>query len=329
VKVLARIGLILGLCVTITLVAETGALSILHLLSQAGWWLPWLVPLRALPLLLDVTGWRALIAAPCRLHMLFLIAAIREAINRLFPVANVGGEVVGVHLLMRQHVPAPVAAASVIVETMLTLMSQYIFAAMGLLCLVSLKGHAQVTSGILLSLGLSLPIIIAFAMLLKNGSIFSRLERIAAKMFSTFSNGDLPFKNWALLDGAIRGLLESPRRLLTAAVWQLLGLIAGCFETWLIMRWLGQPVPFTAAIALESLTQAARSIFFMVPAGLGVQEMGLIGLGSLIGINAEVAISLSLAKRLREILFGLPALAIWQRLEKHNLAGTVRDGADT
>jgi len=31
-----------------------------------------------------------------------------------------------------------------------------------------------------------------------------------------------------------------------------------------------------------------------------------------LGIGSEVAIALSLAKRMREILFGLPALAVWQ-----------------
>jgi hypothetical protein len=32
----------------------------------------------------------------------------------------------------------------------------------------------------------------------------------------------------------------------------------------------------------------------------------------MLGIGSDVAIALSLAKRMREILFGLPALAAWQ-----------------
>jgi hypothetical protein len=38
----------------------------------------------------------------------------------------------------------------------------------------------------------------------------------------------------------------------------------------------------------------------------------LIGVGHLLGISSDVAIALSLAKRMREIVFGLPALAAWQ-----------------
>jgi uncharacterized membrane protein YbhN (UPF0104 family) len=89
----------------------------------------------------------------------------------------------------------------------------------------------------------------------------------------------------------------------------------GCAETWFALRWLGHPVNFADAIVLESLTQAARSVFFLVPAGLGVQEAGLIGLGHLIGFGPDVALALSLAKRLREVLLGLPTLVVWQVLE--------------
>jgi putative membrane protein len=314
-KILARIGLVLGICASISLIASSGAASVLHLLSRAGWWLPCLVPLHVLPLLLDVAGWRALIPAACRLKALFFIAAVREGINRLLPVANIGGEVIGVQLLIRRGVAAPAAAASIIVETMLTMLSQYIFASVGLVCLVALTGHVQIISRVLLSLALSLPLFLAFGLLLMHGSTFGRLEQVAAGLFARFSSRALTVRNWALLDTAIRILMRDPGRLLTATIWQILGLLAGSIETWLVLRWLGHPVSAPAAIALESLTQAARSIFFLVPAGLGVQEAGLVGLGSLLGIDADVAISLSLAKRLREILFGLPALGVWHWLE--------------
>ncbi|MFZ0498249.1 MAG: hypothetical protein WAU49_02615 [Steroidobacteraceae bacterium] len=50
-------------------------------------------------------------------------------------------------------------------------------------------------------------------------------------------------------------------------------------------------------------------------AGLGVQEASLIGFGALLGVNAELALALSLAKRMREILFGVPALLSWYWVE--------------
>jgi hypothetical protein len=38
----------------------------------------------------------------------------------------------------------------------------------------------------------------------------------------------------------------------------------------------------------------------------------LVGIGHVLGLGSDVAVALSLAKRMREILFGLPALATWQ-----------------
>jgi len=316
VTFLPSIALLLGFCATIALIVASGPYAIFQLLSQAKWWLPWLIPLRAFSLLLDVSGWRVLIVRPCSLLKLFWIATVREGINRLLPVANIGGEVVGVHLLIRQAVAAPEAAASVVVETLVSLGSQFIFAAIGLVCLVHLAGLAPLSSTIFLSLGLSLAVILAFAILLKHGSAFHHVERAAMRFLRTFWR-ESPRFNGRSLDDAVKYLLASPRLLLAASLWQLVGLLVGCTETWLILRWLGHPVSAAGAIALESLTQAARSVFFVVPSALGIQEAGLIGLGRLIGIDAEVAISLSLAKRLREILFGLPALGLWQWLTRN------------
>jgi uncharacterized membrane protein YbhN (UPF0104 family) len=114
------------------------------------------------------------------------------------------------------------------------------------------------------------------------------------------------------LDTAIRELTSAHGRMARAILWQLAGLISGSSETWLALRLLGYPVSVAAAVALESFSLAARSLIFFVPSGLGVQEAGLIGIGHVVGISSDVAIALSLAKRMREILFGLPALAVWQ-----------------
>jgi hypothetical protein len=46
--------------------------------------------------------------------------------------------------------------------------------------------------------------------------------------------------------------------------------------------------------------------------GLGVQEAGRVGFGYLLGLGNDASIALSLAKRMREILFGVPALGYWQ-----------------
>ena len=52
-----------------------------------------------------------------------------------------------------------------------------------------------------------------------------------------------------------------------------------------------------------------------MPAGLGVQEAGFVLFGKLLGVPAEASIALSLAKRVRELGYAIPALLSWQWAE--------------
>jgi putative membrane protein len=326
-RLTARIALAVGFAVMIVLVVRDGGPPILTLLAGAGWILLLLVPLHVLPLALDVMGWRTLIdplASSPSVGILLWIATVREAINRLLPVANVGGEIVGIRLLASRGMEGPLAAASVVIEVLLTLVSQYLFVALGIVLVLRSTHTTAPLGGLLIGLALTLLLIVLMFALLRYGSVFARLEHLVRRMIG-MSRGALPSGwiaargsgsgGWQQLDAAIRKLYAIRVRFAITVGWQLSGLVAGAIETWLALRWLGHPVGLQAALALESLTQALRHFIFLVPAGLGVQEAGMIGFGSLLGLPADVAITLSLVKRMREILFGVPALASWQWVE--------------
>ena len=329
-KWVMRIALLLGTTLCVVLVLREGLGPIAALLAAAGWTLLWLAPLHALPMALDVLGWRTLLraagvdaahTAPARL---FLIASVREAVNRLLPVANVGGEIVGIRMLCRDGGDAPAIAASVVAEVLLTLVSQLLFAALGVLILLHRTGRMALASELLLGLLLALPLLAALYLLLHRGSLFERLKNGVEAML------DLPghlrglLDQAAALDASLRELLKDGGALVTTLAWQLAGFAAGAIETWLALRWLQHPVGFGTALALESLTQAIRHFIFVVPAGLGVQEAGLVGFGYLLGLGNDTSIALSLAKRMREVLFGVPALVYWQGLGIFKGIGNVR-----
>ncbi len=314
-RVAVRIALIAGIALLIALLMREGS-AILIPLARAGCVLFWLVPLHALPLSLDVLGWRVLISRwrKTRFGTLFWIAAIREGVDRLLPAANIGGALVGIRLLAERGVEGVIAAASVTTETVLTVVSQYVFVLVGVLCLLRLTGTVQLVDDVLIGLAASLPLVVLLGVLVRYGSVFERLERFAVRLLGEDKLSFLSGQS-ASLDAAIRELCTHPWRLLTTIAWQVTGMVSGSLETWLALRWLGHPVPFGAAIALESLTMTVRSFVFLVPAGLGVQEASLIGFGALLGVSGELALALSLAKRMREILFGVPALLSWYWME--------------
>jgi hypothetical protein len=74
-------------------------------------------------------------------------------------------------------------------------------------------------------------------------------------------------------------------------------------------------VSWVNALSLESLGQAIRGAAFAVPGALGVQEGGYLLLAPLAGLPPDMALALSLAKRAREIILGLPGL-FYLRLSK-------------
>jgi putative membrane protein len=312
VKIGVQISLALGLSVVIALIAILGAGAIASLLAVAGWKLLLLVPLQTLPLLLDVLGWRAVILGRIRLPALFLIACIRQAINRLLPVANVGGEIVGLRLLVQQGVEGASAGASIVVELLLSLFAQYAFVAIGVVCLFSRSEDAHAVRALGIGLAAGLPPLVVLIIIVRRGRVFHRVEQQAMRLLRPWLNDHREYDRGARVDAAVRETFAARSRWSRALIWQISGLVAGCSETWLALRWLGHPVGFADALVLESLTQAAKSVFFMVPSALGVQEAGLIGVGLLLGLGSDVALALSLAKRMREVLFGLPSLAAWQ-----------------
>jgi uncharacterized membrane protein YbhN (UPF0104 family) len=72
------------------------------------------------------------------------------------------------------------------------------------------------------------------------------------------------------------------------------------------------------------MTQAVRHVAFIVPGALGVQEAGLIIFGHTLGIDADLALAISMTKRLRELICGLPSLISWQWFEGRRLQGALR-----
>jgi hypothetical protein len=100
----------------------------------------------------------------------------------------------------------------------------------------------------------------------------------------------------------------------------LIGWLVGTGEVYLILVLLNSPVSWRSALLLESLGQAIRGAGFAIPGSLGVQEGGYLLLAPLANLAPDVALALSLAKRTREILLGVPGLIYlhwWERSWRH------------
>lgn len=292
----------------------------LHTMTLAGWRLLWLVPYRLFFFLFFAIGWRMLLrpydpSARASFAYLYWVTVIREAIDRLLPVASVGGGVAGVRLVRWKGLAGAPVAASVIVEIVLSVATLVAFIALGVLLLFGHQETAAQFHLLMFAFLLSLPVPIVLIWLLRYGSVFKRLHRFIEPMVGQFALAD----SVAALDQELSAMLSRGPTLFGVALLQLVGLISASFEVWYVLRLCGHPVSAGSAVILESMTQALRHVAFFVPAGIGVQEAGLILFGQVLGISGELALAVSMAKRVREILCGVPPLLGWQWMEMRRL----------
>jgi len=301
--------------------ADIGAM--LRTWDLAGWRLLWLVPYRAGFFLLYAIGWRELLRpydpeSRAGMAYVYWVTTVRDAIDRLLPVASVGGGVVAIRLMRWRDLPAPPVAVSVIVEILLTLIVVYLFTAIGLLLMLHLSPIGRDYHRLLLAFLFSLPVPACMVVMLRYGSVFKRLHRLVRPLVGA----RVLAEGAESLDDGLRASLRRGWALLLAGGLQLVAFISASFEVWFALRLFGHPISAEAAVALESLTQAARYLAFIVPAGIGVQEAGFVLFGHMLGIGADLALGVSIVKRLREVLCGVPSLVSWQWMEGRRLHGT-------
>ncbi len=274
---------------------------ILHLL-------PFLVALHLFQLLLAALAWGALLPPPRPgTARVWRLRIVREGIDSLLPVAQLGGEVIGARLLARSIAP-PLAAASVIVDLAVEFLTQIAFLAAGLLTLALISGQAPALHWLIL--GAAALAALALLVLAPRLGALRGLEALLRTIASR-----APPLAGVRLDGLHDAALSIIRRRAALGLGILIHLPAwglGAIETWLVLRALGHAVTPANAFVVESLGMAARSAGFAIPAALGVQEGGFVLAGAAIGVAAAPAIVLSLVKRLREVLVGLIGLGLWR-----------------
>lgn len=314
-KTASYFGLALGLALVTFLIAQAGADTVLAALSRAGWNVGWLAVYYLLPLTMAAIGWRQLFVGasapsiPAAMHSVW----IGVAVNWLLPVAQVGGEFVRARLAVKAGMPGAEAGASVVVDKTVQAANAVVFGILGLVVLVSLTGNMDLIPVVVAVLCVLAALIFVFYRV-QHAGLFGYLanrlpKRVRNNRWEQLVGGA------EALDLAIRAVYAQPRRVVLAALFRLAGraLLAG--ELWLALKFLGHPISLVEALMIESLSQAIRGGAFFVPGALGVQEGAYMVLAPLVGLGPEIGLAVSLLKRSRELLVGVPGLIAWQIAE--------------
>jgi len=306
-------ALLAGIVAAVYLVWSIGFDAVFGAVARAGFGGLAVLCLYALLVFVSLAfSWHFLLPLAHRrpVRELYIARLVRDSIAEISPFSPVGGMVAAARLMILKGMSASYAAASVAADATTEAMAQVVFLAFGLgwgfTQFQHLQGSGPLTEAMIAVLLLAVPGIALLIFLQKKGAGFA--EKIAARFFPQVREG-VSFR------AAIEDLYDSPSRLAASAALHLLAWIGAGGGTWIAFRLVGGQISLPNAIALEALLCTIRSIAAFVPAAIGVQEAGYAMLAPLFGLPAEMGLAVSLLKRAREIVLGVPALLYWQGFE--------------
>jgi glycosyltransferase 2 family protein len=314
-KLFGILALLTGVLAGILLIAHFGVASVGAALLAVGWSGFFAVNLLHLAII-AICGfaWFWLLPPLERTGPLSFIwgRLVRDGGSELLPLSQIGGLVMGARAASLLGLPGRVAAASSVVDATMELLAQLAFAVVALAILAALHPEAWFIRGVAVALAGAISVIPLFIVFQRRG--IALLERLAERFMRQWT-GKLSPAPAGAIQQAIHRIYRRRRGLFGGFLLHLICWVASAVEAWLALLFMGRPLGLAPIIAIEGLLYAARGMAFAVPAALGVQEGAYVILGGLFGLAPDVALALSLLKRARSLLLGVPPLLLWQMLE--------------
>jgi putative membrane protein len=309
------------------LIVREGTARVLAALAAASWAVPVVAAINIPRMFCDGAAWLALVPRPDQppLLMAVWIRWVGGSVNDLLPSARLGGDILTARLATIRCGLPPTLAAAIAVVNMTISVTMRILLTIGVLLLIAgVTGLAHLYLPTVLAGLIALMAVLGFYLAQRFG--LSRLVTGLISRVRNFSKWSLVIQSGVNFDDTVRRLYSRLSALLLCALFWIGSWLAGCIETWVALFALGIHTSFIVALIVETVGQSLRSAFFIVPAGLGIFEGGMVMICSLLGISGDVALALSLIRRAREALFSGPGLIVWQFVEARRVLRRVTQG---
>lgn len=236
---------------------------------------------------------------------------IREAGSELLPFSAIGGYLMSARALATQNAWGVGAMASLIVDVTLEIAAQIAFAVIALGVLAWYDWDSAIIG----------PITIGLLAILAGTAIVYAIQRRHIGLMRRIAQpllGDLFGRQFAQAEAVqrrVNGIYRQRWRPAAGFLLHLACWIGSAIDIWLALKFMGVSLSVTSVIALEGLLSAVNGAAFIVPNAIGVQEGAYVALGAVFGLGPESALALSLLKRSRDLIVGVPALVLWQGME--------------
>lgn len=323
VKLGVVVAAIAGVALATGIVGYVGFGAVFSALGVIGWrGLGVLCAYSALPFALLGAAWYLIAPGlpPRRLTTFILARVLRDSASELLPFSQLGGFVIGIRAAVLQGLAPTLASSTTVVDVTTELIAQLGFTGLGVAMLAIRLGagsaHNALIGAGLIGLGLSAAGAAALVILQRRGA--GLIERLAGRWAPGAAAQAAGFGR------AVNALYDRPLALAAAVACHLAAWLASAAGVWLALRVGGIEIGLPAILAIEALVCAVRSAAFVAPMGVGVQEATYAIVGPLFGLGPEMSLAVSLLKRARDVVIGVPALLVWQVVEGRRLVGVTR-----
>lgn len=261
------------------------------------------------------TAWAWLVLLPpedrISLRRMLALRWYREGADALLPAGAVVGQAAITRLMIRDGMPADLAAGTATIGISLEAISQMLFTILGLGMFLAIRGDADATGFLI---GIAVAGLMATALILVQRppalSILRELLHRLARRWPRLEPHWLDSYQAALLR------LHADRPALALALLLHVGCwMMGAIEMITVLWLIGHPITFAEALVIEAFAQVLRNAGFLLPGAAGFQEGAIIAGGLLVGVPVSAAINAALVRRTREVLIGGAGLVAWRRDE--------------
>jgi glycosyltransferase 2 family protein len=308
---IAIVSAVAGLGMIAALLGYFGAGAVFRSLLAIGWrGFAAICVIHLAVITLEGVAWRLLVPGT-RFWVFIWGRLVRDAGSEVLPISQMGGCVLGARAVVLAGVPGATAAASTMVDLTLEFLAKLAYMALGLVLLLDLRADAPLALPVMVGLTTTGLFAVAFVLIQRHGFvIFDRFARLLSRGWAERTAAGA-----AAVQAALAEIYRRSARLWGGFALHLVCWVSSAVEVWIALRLAGAPLGFLTVLVIESLLYAVRTVAFAIPNAVGVQEGAYVLIGASFGLTPEMALAISLLKRARDLVIGVPALGIWQAVE--------------
>jgi putative membrane protein len=307
---LAALGLAAGLAVAAWAILHVGMPAIGAGLRTAGWTGLWTISAFHLiaTVAMGLAWWR--LRRTGRPATFIWGRLVRDAGSEVLPLSQIGGCVLGARAVTTQGITATTAGATMLVDMTIEFVAQIAYVVLGLLLLIWQRPQSPLVTPLLGAAGI-LALAGTALVLVHRRSLPRWLARTPRLSWlkAAYAARLAEFRH------EIATIYQGRRSLWPSFMLHLTAWLVSGVEAWLALRLMGAHFSLTTVLMMESQVYAMRSVAFLIPAAVGVQEAAYVVASTALGLPADLALGLSLLKRARDLTLGIPALLSWQLVE--------------